>query len=90
MPPSFFVLCAGLIVCFFIFRGVTRGVIEENFSKFLGTEIIKKYRKTLVLSGFTVFFGGDNRDRTGDLLNAIQNENGLNTSFFSYKGVTGV
>ena len=29
----------------------------------------KKHRETL---GFTVFFGGDKRDRTADLLNAIQ------------------
>ena len=52
--------------------GVTVGVTGENYSKFKKRKIIKKYRKTLILSGFAVFFGGDNRDRTGDLLNAIQ------------------
>ena len=52
--------------------GVTVGVTGENFSKFKKRKIIKKYRKTLVLSGFTVLFGGDKRDRTADLLNAIQ------------------
>ena len=50
---------------------VTGVVIEENYSKFPKIKIIKKYRKTMILSGFTVPFGGDKRDRTADLLNAI-------------------
>ena len=36
---------------------------------------------------FSGLGGGDKRDRTADLLNAIQCENGLNTGFFSYSAV---
>ena len=36
---------------------------------FLHLKTKKKYRKHVV---FGTFYGGDNRDRTGDLLNAIQ------------------
>jgi hypothetical protein len=31
MPPHFFVLCGRFVMTLFVFRGVTRGVIEENF-----------------------------------------------------------
>jgi hypothetical protein len=48
---------------------------------------MKKYRKTMILSGFTVLFGGDKRDRTADLLNAIQLKSVENTSFFGYSAV---
>ena len=34
MPPQFFVLYDQSNESLFIFRGVTRGVIEENFTKF--------------------------------------------------------
>ena len=58
--------------CPFYYVGGHSGGHRRKFPKILENKNNKKYRKTLVLSGFTVLFGGDNRDRTGDLLNAIQ------------------
>ena len=55
-------------------RGVTRGVIEENLRKLGKIEIIFwawKQRKSTENMVFSVLFGGDKRDRTADLLNAI-------------------
>ena len=73
-----------------IFRGVTRGVIEENYSKFQKIKTKEKFQEPLILLDSRNFFGGDKRDRTADLLNAIQAKSVANTSFFGSKGVTGV
>ena len=43
----------------------------ENFAKFLDIKIKEKFRKALLFDGFTELFGGDKRDRTADLFNAI-------------------
>ena len=69
--------------------GVTVGVTGKNFRKLWSIKIAKKYRKTAILSDSTVLFGGDKRDRTADLLNAIQQKSVDITSFFGCLGVTG-
>ena len=90
MPPLFFDVLTLFRQSHFLFRGVTRGVIEENCSKFQKIKIQKKFREPLILLGSRNFFGGDSRDRTGDLLNAMQCKIVANTSFFGSRGVTGV
>jgi hypothetical protein len=62
--------------------GCNKGCNRRKFLKILENKYNKKYRKTLDLSGFTVLFGGDKRDRTADLLSAIQSKSVGNTSFF--------
>ena len=57
---------------------------EENSSKFQEIKIKEKFRKPLISLGFRNFYGGDKRDRTADLLNAIQVKDGLNTRFLVF------
>ena len=88
MPPLFFDVLTLFRQSHFLFRGVTRGVIEENCSKFQKIKIQKKFREPLILLGSRNFFGGDNRDRTGDLLNAIQRKVVVAQRFFGLLVVT--
>ena len=59
----------------FVMLAVVVAVVEENYSKFQEIKIKEKFRKPLISLGFRNISGGDNRDRTGDLLNAIQTKN---------------
>ena len=64
--------------------GATLVATGENYSKLEKIIEIKKFRKTLISSGFTELFGGDKRDRTADLLNAIQRKVVVAVRFFGY------
>ena len=80
------------MVSYFHFRGVTRGVTGKNFAKsekIITGKKLGKSPENRSFQGFLFLFGGDKRDRTADLLNAIQGETLGNTGFFGDKGVIG-
>ena len=65
-----------------LYVGGHSGGHRRKFLKILENNNKRKVPRSLDFTGFSELFGGDNRDRTGDLLNAIQRKDGLNTSFF--------
>ena len=80
------------MVSYFHFRGVTRGVTGKNIAKsekIITSKKLGKSPENRSFQGFLIPIGGDKRDRTADLLNAIQGENLGNTGVFGNKGVIG-
>ena len=65
-------------------------ILHINYMFFKVYKNNKKFRKPLILLGFRKLSGGDSRDRTGDLLNAIQWKSVAALRVFGSKGVTGV
>ena len=61
------ILVGFLLQCFDIFCCFDLVENSQNF----GVKTGKKDKKNLEISRFRGFFGGDKRDRTADLLNAI-------------------
>ena len=60
---------------------------EKNSAKFKKIFLRKKLGKSpenRSFQGFSFLFGGDKRDRTADLLNAIQVESLANTGIFGH------
>ena len=63
-------------------------VTGENYSKLLRIKRKKKFLKPTKFGKFQELFGGDKRDRTADLLNAIQEKVVLPQRLFALMVVT--
>ena len=65
-----------------LYVGGHSGGHRIKFHKILEDNHKRKVPGTLDFTRFSELFGGDKRDRTADLLNAIQCKNVANTGFF--------
>ena len=72
----------------FLHIGGHNGGHRRKFLKILENNNKEKVPRSLDFTGFSELFGGDNRDRTGDLLNAIQRETLAAVRFFGVLVVT--